>query len=141
MLPMSIPSSKEVDVTTTNPVICLLPEQMKLEGMGGNMRLGGRDVEIKAGTFATELYGSTLVWERFRHRWECNPQYIETFEKHGMIFSGKAPGREIMQILELPREIHPFFVGVQFHPEFTSRPLKPNPLYLGFLKAALELLV
>ncbi len=145
----------EINVDTSHPVIDLLPEQKKIGSLGGNMRLGGQDVEIKSGTMAAQLYGSLLVQkgvvspfaqkdpvlfvcERFRHRWECNPDYITRFEEKGIIFSGKAPGREIMQILELPREVHPYFVASQFHPEFLSRPLNPHPLYVGLVKAAME---
>ena len=102
------------------------------------MRLGGQDIEIKLGTIAAQLYGSTLVRERFRHRWECNPAYIKTLEDQGLIFSGKAPGREIMQILELPPEMHPYFVATQAHPEFTSNPLRPNPQYKGLVQAAIS---
>ncbi|MBS3123593.1 CTP synthase (glutamine hydrolyzing) [Candidatus Woesearchaeota archaeon] len=128
-------NSTEIEPNCVHPVIKVLPEQEQLKELGGNMRLGGQDIEIKSGTIAHQLYGSLNVRERFRHRWECNPDYIKQFEEKGLIFSGKAPGREIMQILELPKEKHPFFVGVQCHPEFTSLPLKPNPLYLGFLEA------
>ena len=128
----------EIDPDTIHPVIDLLPEQKKIGSLGGNMRLGGQEVEIKAGTLAAELYGSVLVRERFRHRWECNPNYIKTLEERGIIFSGKAPGREIMQILELPREVHPYFVATQYHGEFTSRPLNPSPMYLGLVKAVLN---
>jgi len=141
-------NSTEIDPLTPHPVIDILPEQKNIDSLGGNMRLGGHDVEINPNTFAAELYGlkenltgqnpNHVVRERFRHRWECNPGYIKTLEEKGLIFSGKAPGREIMQILELSREVHPFFVGVQFHPEFTSRPLSPNPLYVGFLESALS---
>ena len=95
-------------------------------------------MEIVPGTIAHALYGETLVRERFRHRWECNPSYIKTFEENGIIFSGKAPGREIMQVLELSSAVHPFFVGVQCHPEFLSRPLQPHPLYVGFLRAVIN---
>ena len=100
------------------------------------MRLGGRVIEVKKGTMAHRLYGSLKVRERFRHRYECNPEYIEAFEKKGIVFSGKAPDYPIMQIMELPG--HPFFLGTQFHPEFTSRPLRPNPLYVGFVEAAIK---
>jgi len=131
-------NSTEINSTCKNPVIDILPEQKGIDSLGGNMRLGGYDVEVKEGTFAEKLYNFNPVRERFRHRWECNPEYIKKLEEKGLIFSGKAPGREIMQILELPRDVHPFFVGTQFHPEFTSRPLQPNPLYLGFVKAVLE---
>jgi len=131
-------NSTEVNETTPHPVIMLLPEQQRIAELGGNMRLGGYDIEVKEGSRAQELYGSVLVRERFRHRWECNPDYIPQLEANGLIFSGKAPGREIMQILELSREVHPFFIATQAHPEFTSSPLKPNPIYLGFVKACLE---
>lgn len=133
-------NTTEIDANCSNPVIDLLPEQKKLEGLGGNMRLGGHDIEIKAGTMAAKLYGGTKARERFRHRWECNPRYISQFEKKGIIFSGKAPGREIMQILELPERQHPFFFATQSHPEFTSQPLRPNPQYVGFVTAALKVL-
>lgn len=100
------------------------------------MRLGGRDVSVKKDTLAYKFYGNqTSIRERFRHRYECNPEYIEKLEKNGMVFSGKAPEYQIMQILELPK--HKFFVGTQYHPEFTSRPLKPNPLFFNFIKACL----
>ena len=83
------------------------------------------------------MYGNkTLVRERFRHRWECNPDYIKIFEEKGIIFSGKAPDQPIMQILELNN--HPFFVGTQAHPEFTSRPLDPNPFYREFVRAVVK---
>ncbi len=98
------------------------------------MRLGGFDVLVDRGTLAHSLYGKTRIRERFRHRFNVNKEYIEPLEKKGMVFSGKAPKKRIMQILEL--KSHPFFMGSQFHPEFTSRPLKPNPLYLGFAVAA-----
>jgi CTP synthase len=132
-------NSTEVNQNALHPVIDLLPEQKAISAMGGNMRLGGHDIEIKPGTMAEELYESCLARERFRHRWECNPAYIPQLEMNGLIFSGKAPNREIMQILELPREIHPFFMATQAHPEFTSTPLRPNPLYMGFMKAAVSL--
>ncbi len=126
----------EISPEAEHPVIDLLPEQQGLSSLGGNMRLGGHDVEIKPGTKAGELYGSLLVRERFRHRYECNPEYIARFEQQGMVFSGKAPGREIMQILELPG--NSFFMATQAHPEFLSRPLRPHPLYVGLVKAAME---
>jgi CTP synthase len=131
-------NSTEIKVNCQHPVIDILPEQKEINSLGGNMRLGGHDVEVKKDSFAYKLYGSTLVRERFRHRWECNPTYIKQFEDKSLIFSGKAPGREIMQILELPREVHPFFIGIQAHPEYLSRPLQPHPLYVGFLQAVIE---
>ncbi|MBS3116022.1 CTP synthase (glutamine hydrolyzing) [Candidatus Woesearchaeota archaeon] len=131
-------NSTEIEAKTPHPVIDILPEQKSIHSLGGNMRLGGQDIEIREGTFAYSLYGSRLARERFRHRWECNPQYIKMFEEKGIIFSGKAPGREIMQIFELPRNLHPYFMATQAHPEFRSRPLQPNPMYLGFLNAVIN---
>ena len=144
----SVCGIEEADTTENNPdtpdpVICLLPEQYELEGIGGNMRLGGRDVVVRENTRAHALYlGSTLissggmVRERFRHRYELNPAYKDKLEEKGLIFSGWAPNQPIMQILELPD--HPFFLGVQYHPEFTSRPMAPNPLFRGFVNACMK---
>ncbi|HIH11014.1 TPA: CTP synthase [Candidatus Woesearchaeota archaeon] len=132
-------NTTEINPTTTHPVIDILPEQKKIDSLGGTMRLGGHDIDLKEGTSAYELYHNPVARERFRHRWECNPDYIEMFENKGIVFSGKAPGREIMQILELPQNVHPFFMGIQAHPEFKSRPLEPSPLYVGFLKAVIGL--
>ena len=129
--------STELDQKSRDPVIDILPEQKKIEGLGGNMRLGGRDIDVKEGTKAYGLYGdSKKVRERFRHRYEVNPRYIPKLEEKGLVFSGRAPKYPIMQILELPDKN--FFVGVQFHPEFTSRPLEPNPLFKGFIEACLK---
>jgi CTP synthase len=91
---------------------------------------------IKPGTLAHKLYGQGKVRERFRHRYNMNTKYIDLLEKRGMVFSGMAPQKRIMQILELPK--NRFHLGTQFHPEFTSRPLRPSPLFKGFLKACLE---
>lgn len=129
-------NTTEVEPDCKEDVIDILPEQKKIEGLGGNMRLGGHKVDIKKGTLAEKLYGASSAHERFRHRYECNPKYVDMLEKSGMVFSGKAPNHPLMQILELPG--HPFFVGVQFHPEFTSRPLSPQPLFRGFVEACLS---
>lgn len=129
-------NSTEIDPSTIYPVIDLLPEQLKKEGFGGNMRLGGRVIELKKDTLAAKAYGGLKAFERFRHRFECNPDYIEKFEENGLVFSGRAPNHPIMQIFELPK--HKFFLGTQFHPEFTSRPLAPNPLFKAFIEACLK---
>jgi CTP synthase len=130
-------NTEEVKKDPENNVICILPEQEEVEGLGGTLRLGGFDVKIKKGTLAYELYGKKeMVRERFRHRFNVNTKFIDVLEKHGLVFSGMAPQKRIMQILELPE--HPFYVGTQYHAEFTSRPLKPNPIYFGFVKAALK---
>jgi CTP synthase len=130
-------NSTEIEPNCTEPVIDVLPEQKKIEGLGGNMRLGGRDVELKAKTIAWKLFGrKKSVRMRFRHRYEVDPRYIDRLQKSGLIFSGKAPGQPIMQILEL--EGHPFFMGTQAHPCLTSRPLKPQPMFVGLVASALR---
>ena len=127
----------EVNAKTAHPVIDLLPEQRKKRKLGGTMRLGGHAVKLKTETAAAALYdGAAQVVERFRHRFEFNNDFREAFEEGGMRFSGSTPDGEIMQILELPG--HPYFMASQFHPEYTSRPLTPNPLFLGLVKAGLE---
>ena len=132
-------NSSEIDPDTPHPVIDLLPEQkeiLKKSKYGATMRLGAQIVKIKPRTLAYELYGKREVTERFRHRYEINPEYVPILERHGFIFSGTTPDDRIMQIGELPN--HPFFIGSQFHPEFTSRPLRPNPLFKGFIKACID---
>ncbi len=130
-------NSTEIDPRCPEPVIDILPEQKKIEGLGGNMRLGGRDIEIKPNTIAWELFGRVpVVRLRFRHRYEVTPSYIEKLEKAGLVFSGKAPNYPIMQILELPN--HPFFIGTQAHPCLTSRPLRPSPVFTGLVASAMQ---
>ncbi len=116
-----------------SPVIDFLPEQKKVEGLGGNMRLGGKDIDLKRGSLASRLFNNAnRIRLRFRHRYEVDPKYIPTLEEHGLIFSGKAPTFPIMQVLELPQDVHPYFLATQAHPELTSRPLRPQPMFLGF---------
>ncbi|HDR06562.1 MAG TPA: CTP synthase, partial [Candidatus Coatesbacteria bacterium] len=124
----------EVNSRTPHPVICLLPEQKSESRLGGTMRLGGHRVRLEPKSAVAGLYGRDDVIERFRHRFEFNNDYREIFGKKGMRFSGTTPDGEIMQVLELPG--HPYFVASQFHPEYTSRPLAPNPLFHGLVKAA-----
>ncbi len=132
-------ASTEFDKDTDQPVISILPEQKKIEGLGGNMRLGGQDVALEPGSLAAFLYGNqTLVRQRFRHRFEVDPSYIDTLTAHGLIFSGRHPKQPIMQVLELPTSVHPYFIGSQFHPELTSRPLRPSPLFMGLVSAAIR---
>jgi len=103
------------------------------------MRLGGQIIKIKLNTLIHKLYGANSVLERFRHRYEIYPKYLEVLEKHGFVFSGESEKDEgIIQIGELPHDKHKFFIGTQGHPEFTSRPLKPNPLFYGFIKACIS---
>ncbi len=130
-------NSTEIEPDCPEPVIDILPEQKKIEGLGGNMRLGGRDIELKPQTLAWKLFGKIdSVRMRFRHRYEVDPRYIESLEKAGLVFSGKAPNQPIMQILEIPS--HPYFCGTQAHPCLTSRPLKPHPMFVGLVAAAMQ---
>jgi CTP synthase len=112
-------------------VIAILPEQEKVNELGGTMRLGDYTADIRDGTLAHRLYGQKQIVERHRHRYEVNPQYISTLEKAGLVFS--ATNRNRMECLELPG--HPFYFATQFHPEFRSRPARPSPPYLGFVEA------
>lgn len=128
-------NSTEIDPKTPYPVITLLPEQYKIEGLGGNMRLGGRDIELKEGTQVAKLYGSKKARERFRHRYEVNPEYISKLESKGFVFSGKAPNQPIMQYAELPS--NRFHVSSQAHLEYSSKPLQPSPAFVGFVRAML----
>lgn len=129
-------NSTELDENTPHPVIDLLPEQRGVDEKGGTMRLGDIEVTIKPGTIAYSLYGSEKVIERHRHRFEVNPEYIETIESKGLVFSAYSDGGRRMEIAELPD--HTFFFATQFHPEFKSRPYKPSPPFVGFVKAALK---
>jgi CTP synthase len=119
-----------------HPVIHLMPDQANIHDKGGTMRLGSYDCRLTPGSLAQRLYGKALVSERHRHRFEFNNQYRERFEQAGMLLSGLNPQRDLVEIVEIPD--HPFFVGVQFHPEFKSRPLIPQPIFKGFVAAALE---
>ena len=130
-------NSTEIESDCKEPVIDVLPEQLKIEGLGGNMRLGGHDIELKPETLAWRLFAKArTVRMRFRHRYEVAPRYIDTLEKGGLVFSGKAPNQPIMQILELPS--HPYFIGTQAHPCLTSRPLRPQPMFVGLVAAAMQ---
>jgi CTP synthase len=131
--------STEFDPATKHPVISELPDQKRLEGiMGGTMRLGAQDVQIERGTLAHMLFGGKdLVRERFRHRYEVEPKDITALAAGGLVFSGRHPKHPIMQVLELPLSAHPYFIGAQFHPELTSRPLDPQPMFMGLLAAAI----
>ncbi len=131
--------SPEFDPNAASPIISELPDQKRLEGiMGGTMRLGAQDVVLLPGSLASFLHGGeTVVRERFRHRFEVEPAFIEPLEEAGLRFSGRHPEHPIMQVLELPRDRHPFFIGAQYHPELTSWPLTPQPLFMGLIAAAI----
>lgn len=131
----------EIDAKTPHPVIAILPEQiekMKRGEYGGTMRLGAYPCELKPGTTAATAYGRPVISERHRHRYEVNPEYIAQLEKAGLVFSGRSPDGTLMEIAELPKKVHPFMVGTQFHPELKARPLAPHPLFTAFIKAALR---
>jgi CTP synthase len=128
--------STEMDTATPYPVIALMEEQRKVKRKGGTMRLGAYPCQIAPGTLAHEIYGSTDISERHRHRWEFNNKYITEFENGGLIPSGKNPATGLVEIVELNG--HPFFVGVQYHPELKSTVEKPHPLFVRFVKASRE---
>ncbi len=139
VLGLSDANTTEINPKTNNPVIDIMPEQkenLANGNYGATMRLGDYPCEIQKGTLAFEAYGKTKIEERHRHRYEVNPEYIERITKAGLIFSGKSPNGTLMEIAELPKEEHPFMMGSQFHPELTSSPLIPNPMFLQFIKAA-----
>src|SRR3989344_4343361 len=129
----------EVNPNTKNPVIHVMPDQEKKllkKQYGGTMRLGAWPCVLKDGSKAMKAYGQKRIDERHRHRYEFNNKYRKQFEDKGMIFSGTSPDGHLVEIIEL--KSHPFFVGVQFHPEFKSRPLSPGPLFREFIKAAIN---
>jgi len=155
--------STEFEPATSTPVISELPEQKRIEQLGGTMRLGGQDVLITPETLAARLYGFAArrghdgasdgqpphreftIRERFRHRYEVDPSFVDRLSDGGLVFSGRHPAQPIMQILELPAPgaatagpAHPFFFGTQYHPELTSRPLRPQPAFMGLIAAAMR---
>jgi CTP synthase len=129
-------NSTEMQADTKNPVIDLMAAQKKVKAKGGTMRLGAYPCDIKEGTLAYNIYGHSPISERHRHRWEFNNAYLEQFEKAGMIASGKNPGTGLVEIIELQN--HPFFIGVQYHPELKSTVENPQPIFVNFIKAAKE---
>jgi CTP synthase len=127
-------NSSEINPTTPYPVIDLLPEQKDVENLGGTMRLGLYPCKIAPGSLALQCYGEELVYERHRHRYEFNNEYRDMIESAGLKVSGTSPDGRLVEMIELPD--HPWFLAVQFHPEFTSRPNRPQPLFREFVKAA-----
>ena len=106
--------------------------------MGGTMRLGSYPAKLGAGTRVREIYGEEVVYERHRHRYEFNNRYRQVLEEHGMVCSGSSPDGLLVEFIELPPHLHPFFVATQAHPEFKSRPNRPHPLFAAFIKAAIQ---
>jgi len=134
-------SSTEFDPDTTNPVIATMAEQVAIIAggdLGGTMRLGMYPAELADGSLARELYGASRVDERHRHRYEVNNAYRDALSSAGLFFSGLSPDRNLVEYVELPREVHPYYIATQAHPELRSRPTDPHPLFRGLVGAALE---
>ncbi|RSK57523.1 CTP synthase [Bacillus canaveralius] len=129
--------SAEINPNTKHPVIDLLPEQKDIEDLGGTLRLGLYPCKLTEGSKANIAYDDEVVYERHRHRYEFNNQYRQAMEQAGFMFSGTSPDGRLVEIIEI--EDHPWFVASQFHPEFTSRPTRPQPLFRDFIKASLKL--
>lgn len=129
-------SSREIDDQTAHPVIDLMEEQKKVTNKGGTMRLGSYPCDLAEGSLAAKVYGTTSINERHRHRYEFNSDYREQFEAAGMKTSGINPDTGLVEVIEIPN--HPYFIGVQFHPEYKSTVANPHPLFVGFVKAALD---
>ncbi len=131
----------EIDPASKHIVVDIMPDQKEKIArgdMGGSMRLGEYPAVLKKGSLAGRAYGAREITERHRHRYEVNPAYIESLTEKGLVFSGTSPDGTLMEIAELPADVHPFFVGTQFHPEFHARPLSPHPLFTAFIKASYE---
>ncbi len=126
--------STEMDQTTSHAVINMMEEQKKIKMMGGTMRLGAYPCEIKEGSLAHKIYGEVMITERHRHRYEFNDEYLAQFEANGMVASGRNPETGLVEIMEIPA--HPFFIGVQYHPELKSTVERPAPLFVSFIDAA-----
>ncbi len=129
----------EINSKTKHPVIDIMPEQKHLvakRDYGGTMRLGSCEAHLVPGTIAHDAYQKSRVSERHRHRYEVNQDYVKQLEEGGLVFSGTSPDCRLMEIAELPKSVHPFFLGTQFHPELQARPLAPHPLFTAFIKAA-----
>jgi len=129
-------NSTEFDKDNPHPVICLLDEQRSITRMGGTMRLGAHPARLAPGSVAAECYGTETISERHRHRYEFNNEYRRQFAACGMEVTGTSPDGGLVEIVEIPE--HPWFVAVQFHPEFKSQPIRPHPLFAGFVGAALR---
>lgn len=131
----------EVNPKTPYNIVDILPEQkekLKQKDYGGSMRLGAYEAKVEKGTIAFDSYGKEIISERHRHRYEVNYAFVNKMEEKGIVFSCKSLDGKLMEIVELPETIHPFFLGAQFHPEFKSRPLNPHPLFLKFIETAIK---
>jgi len=131
-------NSTEFDIETEWPVIDLLPEQKEVSDLGGTMRLGADPIKLHADTRVRDIYGEAVVYERHRHRYEVSISLRKRLEAAGLVVSGTSPDERLVEVVELPRAEHPFFVASQYHPEFKSRPERPAPLFRDFVAAALD---
>ena len=136
VLGLSGANSLEMDEMTPHPVIHYMEGQKDISDIGGTSRLGAYPCELVKGTMAHSIYGTDMISERHRHRFEFNNQYTELFEKAGMVVAGVCPTGGQVEIME--NTGHPWMLGVQFHPEFLSRPVRPHPLFLSFIAAAIK---
>jgi CTP synthase len=131
--------STEFDVNTPYPIIFKLRDLVDVEELGGTMRLGAWPCNLAEGSLAREIYDDApTISERHRHRYEFNPEFRETLERAGLVISGESPDGKFVEIAELPRDVHPWFLGCQFHPEYKSKPLQAHPLFASFVRAAYE---
>jgi CTP synthase len=131
---MEYSHSFEFDQDSPHPVICLMDDQLKVTKKGGTMRLGAYPAQLAEGSRVAEIYSTSNISERHRHRYEFNNEYRGPFEEHGMVLSGLSPDGQLVEMIEIPG--HPWFVGCQFHPELRSRPTRPHPLFASFIRAA-----
>ena len=129
-------NTSEINENTPDPVIDIMPDQKNIDNLGGTMRLGAYPCKLAENTWSRELYGDAEISERHRHRYEFNNSYREAMTKAGLVFAGTSPDDRLVEIVELPKDVHPYFVSVQFHPEFKSRPNRPHPLFKGLVTAA-----
>jgi CTP synthase len=132
-------NTAEIDPKAPHVIVGVMEDQKEkiAKGrMGGSMRLGTYPAYLKKGSIARAAYKQEMVQERHRHRYEINNEYVEQLEKAGLVFSGTSPDRSLMEIAELPKSVHPFMLGTQFHPELQARPLAPHPLFTEFLRAS-----
>jgi CTP synthase len=134
-------NSAEFDEKTSNPVISTMSDQVDIVAgngqMGATMRLGLYKADLLAGSVVAGVYGSTQISERHRHRYEVNNKYRDQIASSGLVFSGLSPDKNLVEFVELPKSIHPYYVGTQAHPEFLSRPTRPHPLFVGLIAAAI----
>jgi len=141
VLKMKDANTAEIDSEAKELVIDIMPDQkekLKDKNYGGSMRLGSYPAKLEKGSIARKAYGTDTISERHRHRYEVNPEYIEKLSLGDLKFSGTSPDGKLMEIAELPTKVHPFFLAVQFHPEFQARPLAPHPLFTEFIKASVK---